>query len=119
MRRSLPPKQPSLAAEFDLKPSRRLFFAIRPDIGATGRLTGLMERLCHDGIMPGRPVEPDQLHITLHHLGDFDDQMPQAWCPPQAWPRRPSGGSRLRSLSTVSVAPWGPSCCALPTEPER
>jgi RNA 2',3'-cyclic 3'-phosphodiesterase len=81
MRSSLPPKQPALAAEFDLAPSRRLFFAIRPDVGATGRLTGLMERLCHDGIMPGRPVEPDRLHITLHHLGDFDDQMPPSLVP--------------------------------------
>jgi len=68
MRRILPPKQPSLGAEFDVEPSRRLFFAIRPDVGATGRLTCLMERLRHDAIMPGRSVEPDRLHITLHHL---------------------------------------------------
>jgi hypothetical protein len=76
MRKTLPPEQPSLGAEFDIEPSHRLLFAIRPDVGATGRLTCLMERLRHDGIMPGSSVEPDRLHITLHHLGDFGDQLP-------------------------------------------
>jgi 2'-5' RNA ligase len=70
-----------LGAEFDVEPSRSLFFAIRPDVGATGRLTYLMERLGRDGIMPGRSVEPDRLHITLHHLGDFDDQIPPNLAP--------------------------------------
>src|ERR1700677_1665051 len=81
MRRIFPPPQPSLGAEFDIEPSRRLFFAIRPDVGATGRLTYLMAFLRHDGVMPGRLVEPDRLHITLHHLGDFDGQIPPSLVP--------------------------------------
>lgn len=35
-----------------------------------------MARLRNDGIMPGRPVDTDRLHLTLHHLGDFVDQIP-------------------------------------------
>ena len=96
MRRNLPPKQPSLGAEFDIEPSRRLFFAIRPDVGATGRLTCLMERLRHDGIMPGRSVEADRLHITLHHLGDFDDQIPPSLVP-----------TASMAAATVRMQPFG------------
>lgn len=81
MRRILAPRQPSLGAEFDIEPSRRLFFAIRPDVGATGRLACLMARLRHEGIMSGSSVEPDRLHITLHHLGNFDDQIPASLVP--------------------------------------
>jgi len=81
MRRILPPKQPSLGAEFDIEPSRNLFFAIRPDVGATGRSACLMERLHHDGSLPGRSVEPDRLHITLLHLGNFGDQIPPSLVP--------------------------------------
>ena len=43
MQRILPPKQPSVRAEFDIEPSRRLIFVIRPDVSATGRLTCLIE----------------------------------------------------------------------------
>jgi RNA 2',3'-cyclic 3'-phosphodiesterase len=96
MRRILPPKQPSFGAEFDIGPSRRLFFAIRPDVGATGRLTGLMERLRRDGILPGRSVEPDRLHITLHHLGDFDDQIPPSLVP-----------TASLAAATVRMQPFG------------
>jgi RNA 2',3'-cyclic 3'-phosphodiesterase len=96
MRRILPTKQPSLGAEFDIEPSRRLFFAIRPDVGATGRLTCLMERLRRDGIMPGRSVEPDRLHITLHHLGDFDDQIPPSLVP-----------TASMAAATVRMQPFG------------
>jgi RNA 2',3'-cyclic 3'-phosphodiesterase len=46
-----------------------------PDADATESLTRLMARLSRDGLMPGRPVDPDRLHLTLHHLGDFADQI--------------------------------------------
>ena len=81
MQKIPPPKQLSLGAAFDSEPSRRLFFAVRPNVGATGRMSCLMERLHHDGIMRGRPVELDRLHVTLHHVGDFVDQIPPSLVP--------------------------------------
>jgi 2'-5' RNA ligase len=76
-----PPVQLSLGQEFDGSPTRRLFLGIRLDAGATSGLTRLMAELRGGGIMPGRPVDPDRLHITLHHLGDFADQIPPSLMP--------------------------------------
>ena len=78
---SLPSAQLSFGREFDSKPKRRLFFGIWPDEGATGRLARLAVQLRDDAIMPGRPVDADRLHITLHHLGDFADQIPSNLVP--------------------------------------
>ena len=55
---------------------RRLFFAIQPDGAASLRVAELIEQLRARGAMSGRPVEPERLHVSLHHLGDFNDQMP-------------------------------------------
>jgi len=66
---------------FDSQPQHRLFFGIWPDAQAAKSLTHLMVRLHHDGIMPGRPVDTDRLHLTLHHLGDFVDQIPPSLLP--------------------------------------
>jgi LigT like Phosphoesterase len=76
-----PPVQLSLGQEFDGSPTRRLFLGIRPDDGATSDLRRLMAELHRGGIMPGTPVDPDRLHITLHHLGDFADQIPPSLMP--------------------------------------
>jgi 2'-5' RNA ligase len=81
MRTVQPPKQPSFGPEFDSKPTRRLFFGIWPDVAAAGCLTRLMEQLGDDEIMLGRPVDPDRLHVTLQHLGDFVDQIPPSLVP--------------------------------------
>jgi 2'-5' RNA ligase len=40
-----------------------------------------MEWLRHEEIMRGRAVEAHRLHITLHHLGDFVDQIPSSLLP--------------------------------------
>lgn len=74
-------EQLSFGREFDIKPRRRLFFGIWPDVDATERLTRLMARLRNDKIMLGKPVDVDRLHVTLHHLGDFVDQMPPSLVP--------------------------------------
>jgi 2'-5' RNA ligase len=67
----------------DSLPRHRLFFGIWPVDHAAEILTRLMARLSRDRIMPGRPVDTDRLHITLHHLGDFADQIPPS-LPPTA-----------------------------------
>jgi RNA 2',3'-cyclic 3'-phosphodiesterase len=75
------PEQFSFGREFDIKPRHRLFFGIRPDVDATECLTRLMTRLRNDEIMLGKPVDSDRLHVTLHHLGDFVDQIPPSLMP--------------------------------------
>jgi 2'-5' RNA ligase len=81
MRTVQPSEQLSFGQEFDIKPRHRLFFGIWPDVGAIDRLIPLMARLRDDKIMPGKPVDADRLHVTLHHLGDFSDQMPPSLVP--------------------------------------
>ena len=75
------PPQPTLGGLFDSEPQRRLFLGLWPDAPAAERLAQLMARLRRDEIMPGRPVDVDRLHLTLHHLGDFDDQIPPSLIP--------------------------------------
>lgn len=73
--------QLSFGQAFDTVPKHRLFFRIWPDIAATDTLTQLMQHLRNEGQMPGRPVDPDRLHVTLHHLGNFVDQLPPTLVP--------------------------------------
>jgi 2'-5' RNA ligase len=73
--------QLALGPEFDGAPRHRLFFAIWPDAGAINRLTELTTRRAKDKTMPGRPVNADRLHVTLHRLGDFVDQIPPSLVP--------------------------------------
>lgn len=75
------PRQGSLGGVFDSPPQYRLFIGNWPDASAVERLTRLTERLGTGGTMPGRPVDPDRLHLTLHHLGDFVDQIPPSLLP--------------------------------------
>jgi 2'-5' RNA ligase len=74
-------EQLSFGREFDITPRHRLFFGIWPDAAAIGCLTRLMRRLRSDELMLGRPVDSDRLHVTLHHLGDFVDQIPPSLVP--------------------------------------
>jgi 2'-5' RNA ligase len=69
-----PPGQLALGPEFKSAPRHRLFFAIWPDAAAIDSLMKLTA-------LPSRLVDPDRLHITLHHLGDFVDQVPPRLVP--------------------------------------
>src|SRR5260221_2638117 len=81
MRKRHTSEQLPFGRELDIEPTHRLFFGIWPDDGAIDRLTRLMARLRNDKIMPGRPVDADRLHVTLHHLGDFGSQVPPSLVP--------------------------------------
>ena len=81
MRMNRPSAQLSFGGPFDAELKHRLFFAIRLGADATESLTRLMVRLCDDGTIPVRPVDADRLHATLHHLGDFADQIPPSLVP--------------------------------------
>lgn len=48
---------------------QRLFFALLPDAGVRGRLVRLQKDLAPAG---GRPVPPENLHLTLLFLGDVE-----------------------------------------------
>lgn len=76
-----PSRQLTFGEAFDDRPRHRLFFGLWPEAHAAERLTRLMTQLRHDGIMPGKPVDHDRLHLTLHHLGDFVDQIPPSLLP--------------------------------------
>ena len=74
--RKQPPRQLTLGEAFDDRSRHRLFFGLWPDADATESLTKLIVQLRRDRIMLGKPVNPDRFHLTLHHLGDFIDQIP-------------------------------------------
>jgi len=79
--RTQPSRQLTFGEAFDDRPRHRLFFGLWPDAHAVESLTRLMTQLRRDRIMPGKPVDPDRLHLTLHHLGDFVDQIPPSLLP--------------------------------------
>ncbi|THD44654.1 MAG: hypothetical protein E7774_09845 [Bradyrhizobium sp.] len=87
--------QPTLGGLFDSEPQHRLFLGLWPDAPAAERLAQLMARLRRDEIMPGRPVDVDRLHLTLHHLGDFVDQVPPSLVP-----------SAQAAAASVAAAPF-------------
>ena len=74
--RAPPTRQLTLGDAFDARPNHRLFLGIWPDGPAAYSMTMLMQLLRRDGIMLGKQVETDRLHLTLFHLGDFVDQIP-------------------------------------------
>ncbi len=49
----------------------RLFLAIYPDRDTIARIAALTDGQRARHGMPGTPVSPDRLHVTLFHLGDF------------------------------------------------
>ncbi|MEH0164706.1 2'-5' RNA ligase family protein [Paucibacter sp. JuS9] len=49
----------------------RLFFALRPDAAALASIQAACERLRAEQGLLGQPLKAEDLHITLHHLGDF------------------------------------------------
>ena len=52
-------------------PTERLFFAVLPDEHTAERITELAYSLCEQHQLNGHVIEPERLHITLHHIGDY------------------------------------------------
>jgi 2'-5' RNA ligase len=56
---------------FDAPPvADRLFFAIFPDPATAADIARQADALRTTHQLSGRPVAPERLHVTLHHLGD-------------------------------------------------
>lgn len=52
-------------------PTDRLFFALLPDPSASGQASALTQQLREEHGVKGKPIAPERLHVTLHHVGDF------------------------------------------------
>ena len=52
-------------------PTDRVFFAIFPDADAAARIARLAQHLRGEHGLKGKPLAPERLHVTLHHLGDY------------------------------------------------
>ena len=51
--------------------SKRLFLALWPDPAARSRLTATQQSFAHDpGLQHAKPVSTQNIHLTLHFLGD-------------------------------------------------
>jgi 2'-5' RNA ligase len=74
-------KQLALGDMFEAKPTNRLFLGIWPDLPLALEVAKLAQQLRCDGMMRGRPVDTDRLHLTLFHLGDFAEQLPPSLVP--------------------------------------
>ncbi len=64
--------QTSLPGFEESNPTDRLFFAIFPDPDTARRIARLAWAERAGLGLTGNPLAPDRLHITLHHLGDYD-----------------------------------------------
>lgn len=64
--------QPSLFGfdEAPTQPTDRLFFALFPDPANAQHISHTTQQLQREHGLRGKPLEPQRLHITLHHLGD-------------------------------------------------
>lgn len=98
--------------------SRRLFFALWPDDAQRTALCSLVQKLCP--ALPGRPVPPANLHVTLAFLGNVETgQLPslsdvaagRAWPAAELafdrlawWPRARLLCLEARSLPAVLVS---------------
>ena len=68
------PDQPSFPG-FELRPpsrrTDRLFLGVFPDLDAAERAASLSRSLRKELNLRGRPLPPERLHITLHHIDDY------------------------------------------------
>ena len=51
--------------------SERLFFALLPDAETSRRVVRLRERFICEYRIPGTQLNPECLHVSLHHVGDY------------------------------------------------
>jgi RNA 2',3'-cyclic 3'-phosphodiesterase len=50
----------------------RLFFALKPDVAACAAIAETARRLQRDLQLSGTLLAEEHLHVTLHHLGDYE-----------------------------------------------
>ncbi|MEH0164704.1 2'-5' RNA ligase family protein [Paucibacter sp. JuS9] len=60
------------AAAKPARPTDRLFFALRPDAATVAAVSRRLDGLRKELGLKGRPLLAEHLHISLHHVGDFE-----------------------------------------------
>ena len=82
---------PGLAA----RPTDRLFFAVLPDAAAAAQALAVTDTLYAAHSLSGRRLPQRQLHVTLHHVGDY------AGLPAGEVGRAQAAGDSLRHASVA------------------
>ena len=54
-----------------VRPTDRLFFAVRPDEEAVEAICSARRNLCEKASLSGTDVPPEHLHVTLWRVGDY------------------------------------------------
>lgn len=54
-----------------VRPTDRLFFAVRPDAETVEAICSARGKLCEKAGLSGPEVPPEQLHVTLWRVGDY------------------------------------------------
>ena len=54
-----------------VRPSDRLFFAVRPDAETVEAICSARRKLCEKAGLSGLEVPPEQLHVALWRVGDY------------------------------------------------
>jgi len=71
------PSFPGFEPPPPFSPTDRLFLGAFLDPNAAERAASLSQSLRKEFNLRGRPLAPDRLHITLHHIGDYAGLPPQ------------------------------------------
>ncbi|MEB2233714.1 RNA 2',3'-cyclic phosphodiesterase [Xanthomonas campestris pv. campestris] len=58
------------------KTTERLFFAVMADAATATQAAQIGSALLQAGLVEGKPLAPERLHVTLHHLGDYAGGLP-------------------------------------------
>ncbi|WP_225041527.1 2'-5' RNA ligase family protein [Xanthomonas campestris] len=58
------------------KTTERLFFAVMADAATATHAAQIGSSLLQAGLVEGKPLAPERLHVTLHHLGDYAGGLP-------------------------------------------
>ncbi|WDJ99474.1 RNA 2',3'-cyclic phosphodiesterase [Xanthomonas campestris pv. incanae] len=58
------------------KTTERLFFAVMTDAATATHAAQIGSALLQAGLVEGKPLAPERLHVTLHHLGDYAGGLP-------------------------------------------
>ncbi|MEA9883475.1 RNA 2',3'-cyclic phosphodiesterase [Xanthomonas campestris pv. raphani] len=58
------------------KTTERLFFAVMADAATATHAAQIGSALLQAGLVEGKPLAPERLHVTLHHLGDYAGGLP-------------------------------------------
>ncbi|MCC5089026.1 RNA 2',3'-cyclic phosphodiesterase [Xanthomonas campestris] len=58
------------------KTTERLFFAVMADAATATHAAQIGSALLQAGLVEGKLLAPERLHVTLHHLGDYAGGLP-------------------------------------------